>query len=581
MTSTPTDTRTSSGGSRGRPSGSRPAARPSRPRPPRPAPRPSRALKGLSAALVAALVGLVLVTALALVIWVGEPRTSAPIGDVLRTSGAFWLLGHGARLHLPDGSAGLVPLGLSLVFAALARRAGAKVAKVRPAARRGRAVLGCAVCVAVPYAVTAALVATVVSDPAVRVSSQSAALGAFVVALLGAAFGAARALPRTGTDTGLVRAVGQGLVTAFGVLLAASALCTALMLVTHLSDAADLARPEKAGVVGGIGLLAIQLGLAPNVLAWTGAYVLGPGFSIGAGTVVSPTRVQLGDVPGLPMLAGLPGSAVPWPVYVLFVVGPAAGVLAGLVAVRRLPRTPRWGRTLALGASIAVAVGVLAGVIAAASGGPVAAGRLATVGPSPLSTAAFAALEIGVPALLTVLGLVAYRRYRLTHADAESASVAERLAGWRTAAAAKVSRPVRGLRLRRGQEDDLDDMGDESDDKSPTVVIDLTEVDSTKIDLTKHDKPGHDEPEPTSDTVDLTAAAGPVIDLTKHDDVPGWDAELTQPLDLTGLQELVAAQAGDEPGADGEPEADSEPADEPTDDEPAARPRRRLLRRRT
>ncbi len=142
---------------------------------------------------------------------------------------------------------------------------------------------------------------------------------------------------------------------------------------------------------------------------WTFAYVLGPGFSVGAGTNVSPTGVRLGDLPGLPMLGGLPGGAAPWPYYVLFLIAPAAGALAGVVAVRRMVRTPRLPVALLLGAGIAGAMALITLVAATLSGGPVTRGRLATIGPSPWHTALFAALEVGVPAIAAALALTWYR----------------------------------------------------------------------------------------------------------------------------------------------------------------------------
>jgi hypothetical protein len=181
-------------------------------------------------------------------------------------------------------------------------------------------------------------------------------------------------------------------------------------VLLHMSDVNALARPAHAGAVGGFGLFTRQAALTPNATVWTFSYLLGPGFSVGAGTTVSPTGVHLGDLPGLPMLGGLPGDAAPWPFYVLFLVAPAAGVLGGLVAVRRMPRTPRLPVALLLGAGITGAMALIALVAAALSGGSVTRGRLATVGPSAWHTALFAALEVGAPAILAALSLTWYRQ---------------------------------------------------------------------------------------------------------------------------------------------------------------------------
>jgi hypothetical protein len=401
-------------GSRGAPRAA-PAAPKRRAAPPAPPPRPqsrrrSRVLVGIGGAVAAAAAGLLVVEAIAMMSWIAETRTSAPLTVVLRTGGAFWLLGNGGRLHLPAGTAALIPLGLSILFFAFATRSGASVARVRPAGPRHRTLLVCAVAVGIPYALVAALVAAVSSGGGLRTSVVSSAVGALVLGCAAAAVGAARELPMAVPRPSVPRAIASGVTVAAGVVVAVCALLAAGMVLLHISDVDALARPARAGAVGGFGLLTLQAALAPNAVVWTASYLLGPGFAIGAGTAVSPTGVHLGDVPALPMLAGLPAGPAPWPFYLLFLVAPAAGVLGGVVAVRRMPRTPGLPVALLLGAGIALAMGVITLVATALSGGPVTRGRLATVGPSAWQTAALAVLEVGVPAVLAALSLTWYRQ---------------------------------------------------------------------------------------------------------------------------------------------------------------------------
>jgi hypothetical protein len=369
-------------------------------------------LSGVSAALLAAVIGLLIIEAIALVVWMAEPRSSAPLSDALRTGAAFWLLGHGARLHLPAGSAGLIPLGLTVIFAALAARSGAAVARVRPDGPRRRTVAAAAAAVAVPYGLIAAAVAGVASSGGLRVSPIAAGAGAFVLALFGATVGASRELPMAVPKPTRWRALASGVTVAGGVLLAGAALIAAIALLTHLTDAAALAKPAKAGAVGGVGLLAIQASLAPNVIAWSASYLLGPGFAVGAGTLVSPGHTHLGDVPALPMLAALPSSAAAWPLYILFLIPIAAGVLGGIVVVRRLPQTPKLWTSALLGAGVGVGLALFMAAAAVLSGGPVTSGQLETVGPAALPVALMALLEIGVPSVLAAVGL-SWRREQL------------------------------------------------------------------------------------------------------------------------------------------------------------------------
>ncbi len=438
---------------------------------------------------------MLLVQAVCLIAWIAEPRSAAPLSAALRTGAAFWLLGHGGRLGMPAGTVALIPLGLSLLFAALLTRAGAAVARVRPSGPRRGMLLVCAMAVAIPYALIAALVALGARGGGLQPSVWTAALGAFVIAAAAAAIGGARAVPVSPAGTPAkpspLRAVAAGIGVAGALLLAVSAVVAAIALATHVSDAAALARPAKAGAVGGFGLLVLQAALTPNAVLWTASYVLGPGFALGAGTLVSPTGVHLGDVPGLPMLAALPASAAPWPVYVLFLVPPAAGVLAGVVMIRRLPRTPDLLRAGLLSLGVALAISLLAGLLAALSGGPVTRGRLGTIGPSFLQAGAAAALEVGVPTIVAALALTWHRQrhrgrmaappptvgewlQRVAHGvKAKSMAGGAATAGMAARVGRKLRHPLRSSRSKAG--------GDEDAEQDSPLVVDLTkhEVDLT------------------------------------------------------------------------------------------------------
>ena len=84
-----------------------------------------------------------------------------------------------------------------------------------------------------------------------------------------------------------------------------------------------------AGIGGGILLAALCLLYVPTAAVWGLAYVVGPGFAVGAGTSVSVAGADLGAVPAFPLLAALPQEPGPaWGPLVL-VVPLLAGVLAG------------------------------------------------------------------------------------------------------------------------------------------------------------------------------------------------------------------------------------------------------------
>ncbi len=450
-----------------------------------------------------------------MVCWIAERRAAAPLTVVLRTGAAFWLLGNGGRLHMPAGTAALIPLGLSILFFAFAARSGASVARVRPAGSRQTTLLTCALAVAIPYALIAAFVAGIAGGGGLRASVVTAAMGGFVLTGAAAAVGAARELPMAVPRASAPRAIASGVTLAAGVVVAVCALLAAGMVLLHITDVDALARPARAGAVGGFGMLTLQAALAPNVTLWTASYLLGPGFAVGAGTSVSPTAVHLGDVPALPMLAGLPSGPAPWPFYLLFLVPPAAGVVGGVVAVRRMPRTPRLPVALLLGAAIAAAMAVIALVAAALSGGPVSGGRLATVGPSPWRTAAFAALEVGIPAVLATLSLTYYRQRAARRRAAEAAGFAEE--------EQEASGPRR-LRLPAVRRPRLPGFGGVR--RVGGLVLSAGRGLGTGLGLDRlrrhHEEPELDEAEPAeSPLVDLVKAPRPTVSLIK--------AELPEP----------------------------------------------------
>jgi hypothetical protein len=177
----------------------------------------------------------------------------------------------------------------------------------------------------------------------------------------------------------------------------------AVSLTAHLPGVRAASDALGPGLGGAALLLLAQLSYVPNAIIWGVASTLGPGFAFGAGTVVAPTGTVLGAVPAFPMLAALPSGAHPggpaWVPVLVLAMPYVAGVFAGVVTVRIAPTpvieaAPLWG--FAAGA----AAGVLAGLAAAFSGGPLGDGRLAAVGPSGFQVGLVAILEIGVTAAL-------------------------------------------------------------------------------------------------------------------------------------------------------------------------------------
>jgi len=222
-----------------------------------------------------------------------------------------------------------------------------------------------------------------------------------------------------------------GVAGALAALAGAGALLAGISLAVHLHEAALLERDLAPGAVGTLLLLLLQLGYLPNAVIWAIAFSVGPGFAFGSGTVVAPTGSALAQLPAFPMLAALPPglhAAVPgWIEPAVLAVPYLAGGLGGLLLVRAAPAltldaAPLWG--LACGA---VCGGIL-GLLAAVSGGPLGAGRLAAVGPSAWQIGGVSALEIGVAAAVTAgaANYIALRRGGMLARPAASKGTATR-----------------------------------------------------------------------------------------------------------------------------------------------------------
>jgi len=366
-------------------------------------------MAGGGAALAAAGGGLAVLATLTLIGWITAPHVGLGGGLVgaLRSAGVLWLVAHHVEVTVHGaGRIGLLPLGLVLLPAALIERAGrwmthegyvTRLLQVGPAA----------VSIALPYALFTGAVALGSSTAAAAPSLWQAVMMGFFIALLAGGFGAARGLAPWRRLAGRVpartRSIVLGMAAALAVLAACGAILGAASLMIHLDAYKTAVDKLNPGIGGSVLLLLASICYLPNSVIWGVAYLLGPGFSFGIGTVASPSGSALGAVPAFPMLAALPvdaRAAFPaWLGFFLLAIPYLAGALAGFMTVRIAPTpsleaAPLWGL---LTGTLAAAV---VGLAARFSGGPLGAGRLASVGPSAGEVALVALLEVGVPAAL-------------------------------------------------------------------------------------------------------------------------------------------------------------------------------------
>ncbi|MFG1850608.1 DUF6350 family protein [Actinomadura geliboluensis] len=377
---------------------------------------------GLVAALWCVGIGLAVLTTITLIGWIAAPKTAMGNGmsGVFRTAVNFWLVAHHAGFSYGQGRVGLLPLGVLVLPGVLLYRGGGWMIRVAGLRRRPRiAVVHVAAALAVPYAALAVLLALAASSDEVRSSAWQALVGCFLVAVIAGGLGAARAVVaaqvaaeargrRVRSGLGALlrllperpRSLVIGVAGALGVLLASGAVLVGAALAMNIAAADDLYGMLAPGVVGGVLLLLVELAFLPNAVIWGMAYAVGPGFSVGAGTSVSPTGVFLDAVPAFPPLAALPQPGPAPALSLLALAAPfVAGAVGGTLTIRSLPSPVAEGAPL-WGFVSGALTGAVAALLSALSGGPLGGGRMATVGPSAWQVGLLAALEVGISAAI-------------------------------------------------------------------------------------------------------------------------------------------------------------------------------------
>jgi hypothetical protein len=391
--------------------------------------RPTIALLASLEAVVAALIGFALALVPLMLLWAVHFGLAVDAMVFVHAAAGVWLLGHGvnvtvqidpltaAATGLPDAGAPF-PIAIALLgIALLSFAAGMRIG--RRSAMGGHALTG-AIAAMVVFGAAGAGAAALADAPALHVNPWWAiGLPAFVVGL-GALVGAIeesvrnpstdvanagfvrRAVqsvpPLVGEITSAALRVGGG--AAFGVLSFAAALL-AVVIVVDYATIAGLYQALDAGIDGGIALTMAELAVLPNLVVWTAAWMLGPGFALGAGSSVAPGGTVLGPVPGIPLLGALPGAA-PLLGALLLVVPVLLGFVGAWIvgtARRRASAEVEWWRPLAVAAASALVAGVTLGLLARWSSGGVGPGRMTVVGPDGLAVGLVAAITIGLGAL--------------------------------------------------------------------------------------------------------------------------------------------------------------------------------------
>lgn len=341
----------------------------------------------------------------------GTPR------DALRAGAVAWLLGHGAGLTVDGTHLTVVPLGITLACAWATWRVGTRVgdsisghgpdADALADGERDWTVPTAALLFLVGYvAVALVTLQSATTTAMVPDSSRVVLWSALLCLVLGSgavAVGSGRAaIWATALPLTLRGAAG----TCGRILRAWTIVCVAVLVVALALDLGTaLNVMSQLGTDTGEGVLfvALMLLVVPNALAFTGSYLLGPGFTVGTQTIVSPTAVTIGALPMFPLLAALPDNGptpawAPWLIALPPLVAAWASARSVSAATRGLAEL-RWDEGLLRGLVGGVAAGLVFGLVAAVAGGVVGPGRMSDVGPLALDVAVHAVVAFGLGGL--------------------------------------------------------------------------------------------------------------------------------------------------------------------------------------
>lgn len=493
------------------------------------------------------LAGWLLVVIPALAVFVSTSSLDAAaalsLGSAVRTGTGLWGLALGGSLGGADSADGVLALPLLGVTLAQAWLTAHSVRRARlTGASSGAWVVG--------SALLTSLVLVLLAGPS-GTGTLPAVGGSALLALLVTAWslhrdgrGWARASDAWGrrprwVDPALALARTTALI--IGALVLA---CAVLALIGGFHRLTRLyGTVSGGGVLSWLGLLLLQIAWVPTALVWTLAWLAGPGFVVGTGTVFAPSHVVAGSVPSLPLLGLLPTDALAHGGTVL----PLALSVAALAAVwRHRRRLAALALPEALIAAVAASLGLalltlIACLLATGSIGP---GRMTDVGPRSGLVAGLLLLEVGVAMLAGTAAAHPWTR-RATEHGVEHTGEAASSARVRVGAGLDAARERRA-QARREREEARAQPRPTDDDESELLAGSAEQQRVTSPD------------EPFAGPVDEAPDDG------SPDDDP-WD-EAPAEVATAGDEDLPADGAGDDPTGDARPADDDYGDDGDADD---------------
>lgn len=224
------------------------------------------------------------------------------------------------------------------------------------------------------------------------------------------------AVMRTGVKTAGASVLG---------LVALASLAIAGLVLWSFGTMIVLYESLQPGVWGIITLSIAQLALLPTAIVWGAMWMVGPGFAVGTGALVSPLGTTVQAVPALPLLGIIP-SAPPMGAIMIVAVPLAVSFIAGVAATTMLLGNNPGNLWRSVGdtefhhqplvqilaaSAVAGALGSFGGfLLASMTSGSAGPGRFQNVGADPAQIALWWGLEIFVGVLLGLISGALGRR---------------------------------------------------------------------------------------------------------------------------------------------------------------------------
>jgi hypothetical protein len=387
----------------------------------------SRPLTAVFAALEALLVvaiGLAIPLLPLTILWAVQFGFDADWAAFWRASVDIWLIGHGvsvtftldpalaAALALPGAelpfTIDIAALGFALLTVVLGVRAGRRISETR------YRMLGALVSILVFAVASVAITATALHALARPSLVQAGILPALFFAA-GVAIGVQLTLRELGerprrtpwdalpdTVRDLLAVALRGGAAAAALLGLVASLVTAAAIVFSYAEIITLYESLHTEVLGGSAVTLAQLAFLPTVVVWTLSWLVGPGFALGTGSLVSPIGTTLGPLPAIPLLGALPSGESAFG-FVGLLAPVVAGFLVGAVLAPGIRRRLDGPFVIVAPVLMGLVAGIVVGVLCAFASGGLGPGRLVDVGPNPWQVGMLAALEIAIAATIGVL----------------------------------------------------------------------------------------------------------------------------------------------------------------------------------